>query len=110
MRMAEGSFGDAIVDDGLARRLKALACTAPLHDLDARKVRLDWADAAAYQMAEVAFQEAAQITAWSGWQYLARTLPAERERVLASYPHLIDGVVLNNPDHLPRASEVLADA
>ena len=47
--------GDFIPDDGLARCLKALACTAPLHDLDARKVRLDWA-AAVYQMAEVAFQ------------------------------------------------------
>ena len=28
-------------DEGLARRLRALACTAPLHDLDARKANLD---------------------------------------------------------------------
>src|SRR5262245_47729916 len=30
-------------DDGMARRLKALALTAPLHDLDARKRLLDGA-------------------------------------------------------------------
>jgi len=43
-------------DDGVTRRLKALACTAPLHDLDARKSRVDWADAARYQMAEIGLQ------------------------------------------------------
>lgn len=43
-----------MIDEGLARRMKALACTAPLHDLDARKVRLDWADASGYQMAQIA--------------------------------------------------------
>lgn len=48
--------------DGVARRLKALACTAPLHDLDARKTRLDWADAAPYQMAEIALQAIDQVT------------------------------------------------
>lgn len=47
---------------GLARRLKALACTAPLHDLDARKTRLDWVDASNYQMAEVALQVIDQVT------------------------------------------------
>jgi hypothetical protein len=50
------------VDEGLARRLKALACTAPLHDLDARKSRLDWADASGYQMAEIALQVIDQVT------------------------------------------------
>lgn len=50
------------IDEGLARRLKALACTAPLHDLDARKTRLDWADAADYQMAEIALQAIDQVT------------------------------------------------
>ncbi|MGA5702865.1 hypothetical protein [Peterkaempfera bronchialis] len=39
-------------DEGLARRLKALACTAPLHDLDARKVNLA-GEYAIYSMAEV---------------------------------------------------------
>lgn len=49
-------------DEGLARRLKALACTAPLHDLDARKMRLDWCDGAGYQMAEIALQAIDQVT------------------------------------------------
>ncbi|MEU6699203.1 hypothetical protein [Pseudonocardia sp. NPDC046786] len=48
-------------DEGVARRLKALACTAPLHDLDARKGRLDW-DAAGYQMAEIGLQAIDQVT------------------------------------------------
>jgi hypothetical protein len=51
-----------LVDEGLARRLKALACTAPLHDLDSRKARLDWADASVYQMAEIALQIIDQVT------------------------------------------------
>lgn len=49
-------------DDGLARRMKALACTAPLHDLDARKSRLDWADAGRYQMAEIGLQAIDLVT------------------------------------------------
>ncbi|WP_151774933.1 hypothetical protein [Streptomyces abyssomicinicus] len=40
-------------DEGLARRLRALACTAPLHDLDARKVNLS-GEFTVYGMAEVA--------------------------------------------------------
>ncbi len=40
-------------DEGLARRLRALACTAPLHDLDARKVNLA-GEYTVYAMAEVA--------------------------------------------------------
>ncbi|MQA62980.1 MAG: hypothetical protein GEU86_16155 [Actinophytocola sp.] len=50
------------VDGGLARRLKALACTAPLHDLDARKSKVDWADASVYQMAEIALHTIDQVT------------------------------------------------
>jgi hypothetical protein len=52
----------ALYDEGLARRLKALACTAPLHDLDGRKIRLEWCDAAVYQMAEIALQAIDQVT------------------------------------------------
>ncbi|ANY07210.1 hypothetical protein [Pseudonocardia sp. HH130630-07] len=48
-------------DEGVARRLKALACTAPLHDLDARKGRLEW-DATGYQMAEIGLQAIDQVT------------------------------------------------
>lgn len=40
-------------DEGLARRLKALACTAPLHDLDVRKSNLA-GEYGIYAMAEVA--------------------------------------------------------
>ncbi|OII64867.1 hypothetical protein BJP40_19070 [Streptomyces sp. CC53] len=40
-------------DEGLARRLRALACTAPLHDLDARKANLA-GEYSVYCMAEVA--------------------------------------------------------
>lgn len=50
------------VDEGLGRRLKALACTAPLHELDGRKSKLDWADATVYQMAEIALHTIDQVT------------------------------------------------
>ncbi len=40
-------------DEGLARRLRALACTAPLHDLDVRKANLA-GEYGVYAMAEVA--------------------------------------------------------
>lgn len=62
MASADGSGLITFHDEGLARRLKALACTAPLHDLDARKVRLDWCDGAEYQMAEIALQAIDQVT------------------------------------------------
>lgn len=50
------------LDEGFTRRLKALACTAPLHDLDSRKVMLEWVDAAVYQMAEIAMHIIDQVT------------------------------------------------
>ncbi|MFI7245664.1 hypothetical protein [Streptomyces qinglanensis] len=40
-------------DEALARRLRALACTAPLHDLDTRKANLA-GEYRAYEMAELA--------------------------------------------------------
>lgn len=49
-------------DEAMARRLKALACTAPLHQLDSRKTRLDWLDGTDYQMAEIALQAIDQVT------------------------------------------------
>nr|WP_076818668.1 hypothetical protein [Pseudofrankia asymbiotica] len=49
-------------DDGMARRLKALALTAPLHDLDARKRLLDGADFAVYAMAELALHAIDLVT------------------------------------------------
>ncbi|HKR48426.1 MAG TPA: hypothetical protein VJT72_02395 [Pseudonocardiaceae bacterium] len=49
-------------DEAMARRLKALACTAPLHQLDSRKTRLDWLEGTDYQMAEIALQAIDQVT------------------------------------------------
>jgi hypothetical protein len=49
VRLAPGPAAD----EGLARRLKALACTAPLHDLDVRKANLA-GEYSVYAMAEVA--------------------------------------------------------
>jgi hypothetical protein len=71
-----------LVDDGLARRLKALACTGPLHDLDARKTRLEFAEAGVYQMAEIASQVIDQVTVAMDFdrganhdEVIARTIP-----------------------------------
>ncbi|WP_116047179.1 hypothetical protein [Amycolatopsis palatopharyngis] len=47
---------------GLTRRLKALACTAPLHELDYHKAKLDWVDATKYHMAEIAMHTIDQVT------------------------------------------------
>lgn len=52
----------ATIDDAMSRRLKAFACTAPLHDLDSRKGLLDFADAAIYQMAEIGLKVIDEVT------------------------------------------------
>ncbi|MER8046558.1 hypothetical protein [Streptomyces sp. NPDC094032] len=49
-------------DDGLARRAKALACTAPLRALDDNKASLRWGDASVYQLAEIALHTIDQVT------------------------------------------------
>ncbi|NIH79987.1 hypothetical protein [Amycolatopsis viridis] len=54
--------------------------------------------------------EAAGITAWSGWRYLSTMDSAGRERVLRDLPHLLGGVLVNDPAHLDRARQVLAGA
>lgn len=48
-------------DEGLARRLRALACTAPLHDLDVRKANLA-GEYGRYAMAEVALSAIDVVT------------------------------------------------
>ncbi|WP_045865673.1 hypothetical protein [Streptomyces sp. WMMB 714] len=48
-------------DEGLARRLRALACTAPLHDLDVRKANLA-GEYSTYAMAEVALSAIDVVT------------------------------------------------
>ncbi|HET8642824.1 MAG TPA: hypothetical protein VFM37_12855, partial [Pseudonocardiaceae bacterium] len=53
---------------------------------------------------------AAGITAWPGWRYLSTIAPDERHAVLDRYPHLVDGVVINDPAQLALAERTLADA
>jgi len=50
------------------------------------------------------------ITAWSGWEYLSRIRADERDEVLARYPHLVDGIVLNSGDDLGHANDTLTAA
>ena len=71
-------------DEGLARRLRALACTAPLHDLDARKANLA-GEYSVYAMAEVALAAIDLVTLNMDFdtgadhdQIVARLLPAHR--------------------------------
>ncbi len=75
-------------DEGLARRLRALACTAPLHDLDARKANLA-GEYSVYAMAEVALAAIDLVTLNMDFdtgadheQIVARLLP----RVAAQAP------------------------
>ncbi|MFF4717009.1 hypothetical protein ACFY2V_37305 [Streptomyces eurythermus] len=49
-------------DEGLARRAKALACTAPLQALDENKGSLRWVQADVYQLAEIALHTIDQVT------------------------------------------------
>ncbi|SFQ50681.1 hypothetical protein SAMN05421810_108158 [Amycolatopsis arida] len=53
--------------------------------------------------------EEAGITAWSGWRFLSTLPAARRERLLDRVPHLVSGVLLNDPAHAGRAREVLAE-
>ncbi|MEN3583803.1 hypothetical protein AAH978_06565 [Streptomyces sp. ZYX-F-203] len=76
-------------DEGLARRLRALACTAPLHDLDVRKVNLA-GEYAVYGMAEVALAAIDLVTLHMDFdtgadhdRVVARLVP----RVAAQAPH-----------------------
>lgn len=75
-------------DEGLARRLRALACTAPLHDLDVRKANLA-GEYSVYAMAEVALAAIDLVTLHMDFdtgadheQIVARLLP----RVAAQAP------------------------
>ncbi|HWS39256.1 MAG TPA: hypothetical protein VN408_41740 [Actinoplanes sp.] len=49
-------------DLGFAQRVKALACTAPLHDLDNRKNQVQTADFSIYQMSELALNTIDLVT------------------------------------------------
>ncbi|MEU2441224.1 hypothetical protein ACFY9A_15440 [Streptomyces rubradiris] len=76
-------------DEGLARRLRALACTAPLHDLDARKANLA-GEYSVYGMSEVALAAIDLVTLNMDFdtgadheQVVARLVP----RIAAQAPH-----------------------
>ncbi|KUJ65489.1 hypothetical protein ACZ90_47225 [Streptomyces albus subsp. albus] len=76
-------------DEGLARRLRALACTAPLHDLDVRKTSLA-GEYGVYTMAEVALAAIDLVTLHMDFdtgadheQIVTRLLP----RIAAQAPH-----------------------
>lgn len=59
----EGFISDStIASAGFAQRVKALATTAPLHDLDARKAQVQTADYTVYQMAELALHAIDLVT------------------------------------------------
>ncbi|MEY9845892.1 hypothetical protein [Streptacidiphilus sp. MAP5-3] len=64
-------------DEGLARRLRALACTAPLHDLDSRKANLA-GEYAVYGMAEVGLSAIDLVTL-----HMDFDTGADRDEVLA---------------------------
>ncbi|TWD84502.1 hypothetical protein FB561_5693 [Kribbella amoyensis] len=53
---------DIAASTAFAQRVKALATTAPLHDLDARKAQVQVADYTVYQMAELALQAIDLVT------------------------------------------------
>ncbi|WP_144121057.1 hypothetical protein [Catellatospora sichuanensis] len=61
-------------------------------------------------VAALAILETEDIRAWAGWTYLAQLPPARRDSALRSIPHLIDGIVLNNPDDIGPAQRLLDEA
>ena len=91
-------------DEGLARRLKALACTAPLHDLDARKARLDWVDAERYQMAEIGLQAIDQVTLAMDFDH-----GADQPEVVRRLLPFIGGPGPGRPGRRARAGRPLGD-
>ena len=86
--------------DGLARRLKALACTRPLHELDARKSRLDWLDGSVYQMAEIGFQAIDLVTIAMDFDH-----GASHDQVVA---RLVPFIAAQAPDRDPSEYERVA--
>jgi len=52
----------ASVDSGSVQRAKAIACAAPLHDLDARTSQIQGGDFTRYQMSELALHAIDLVT------------------------------------------------
>lgn len=58
----------------------------------------------------LAVLEVQGITAYSGWRYLASLPDGDRPAVLERLPHLVGGVLLNDPAETARARGALEDA
>ncbi|MGB6162111.1 MAG: hypothetical protein WBF75_06000 [Pseudonocardiaceae bacterium] len=58
----------------------------------------------------LAVLEAQGITAYSGWRYLASLPDEDRPAMLERRPHLVGGVLLNDPAETSRARSALEDA
>ncbi|MCE7079365.1 hypothetical protein LZF96_04005 [Streptomyces sp. ST2-7A] len=86
-------------DEGLARRLRALACTAPLHDLDVRKANLA-GEYGVYTMAEIALAAIDLVTLSMDFD-----AGADHEQVVA---RLRPRVTAQAPDRSPDEHERVA--
>lgn len=78
---------------GFAQRVKALATTAPLHDLDARKAQVQTADYTVYQMAELALHAIDLVTIAMDFDAGAEPAKVSRDltaRVAAQAPDRAD--------------------
>jgi hypothetical protein len=100
----------AAIGAGDRRRTELLAA----QDRDARALRALGAGGLLPEPAEIeqvlAVLEAAGITAYSGWRYLATLPEARRSSAVERLPHLVAGVLLNNPEDAPRARAELERA
>ncbi|WP_240649529.1 hypothetical protein [Streptomyces sp. Z26] len=86
-------------DEGLARRLRALACTAPLHDLDVRKANLA-GEYGTYAMAEVALAAIDLVTL-----HMDFDTGADHEEIVA---RLLPRVAAQAPDRTAAEHERVA--
>lgn len=86
-------------DEGLARRLRALACTAPLHDLDTRKANLA-GEYSTYEMAELALAAIDLVTLQMDFD-----TGADHEQIVAK---LLPRVAAQAPSREPAEHERVA--
>ncbi|MHA6622852.1 hypothetical protein [Pseudonocardia sp. DLS-67] len=100
----------AAIGAGDRRRTDLLAA----QDRDARALRALGEGGLLPEPAEIeqvlGVLEAAGITAYSGWRYLATLPQVQRAAVVARLPHLVAGVLLNNAEDSSRAREELERA
>jgi hypothetical protein len=82
-----------------------LACTAPLHDLDARKGKVEWADASVYQMAEIALHTIDQVTIAMDFD----TGADHRHVVRRVQPFIANQAPSRNPDEHARVARWVLD-